>query len=242
MSIRVQVLEYSRAPVRDGVIRGVKIVGTQSKNGRVYPQQVLFDAIPLYEAAGVYVWHPDVAEKKRNSRRHDDYFGHLLNVHERFDGKIGLGLFGDLHVRQSHPMAQMIVESDGRRFGLSHNIVCEMNDEETEVLKILGVNSVDLVDDPATTTNLFEETDDMAELAELKQMLEEQRKVLDEMKAHAATFNERMALLEEKEPEPKKEPKRVALLEKADVIEGEPTIGNTHEDFLGALYGFAVTN
>jgi len=250
MSVQLQILEYSQAPVKDGVIRGVKIVGTRSRNGRVYPQSVLNEAMPLYEASAVYIWHPDAREKKQNSRRHDDYFGHLLNVHERFDGKIGLGLFGDLHVRQSHPMAQLIVESTGKEFGLSHNVIVEMNDDKTEVTKILEVNSVDLVDDPATTTNLFEDTD-----MELKEMQETVAKAAKETEGKLTTLlEEKIDALQKqvegfKEAQTKTEaenqvkpPKRVALLEKADVVPGAPAIGNTHEDFLGALRGFQTTN
>ena len=238
MSVIVQVLEYSRAPVKDGVIRGVKIVGTKSDNGRIYPQDVLNGAIHLYEAAAVYLLHPSGAEKRKNVRRHDDYFGHLLNVRERCDGKIGLGLFGDLHIRQAHPMAQMILESDGRSFGLSHNIVCKMNEEETEVLEILSVNSVDLVDHPATSKNLFEETD--MELAELKEALDEQRQLLDKIKDDSAAFNKRMALLEEATPAPEPN-KRLVILEDKPPDETSPAIGNTHEDLLAALRGYSIT-
>lgn len=242
MSIRCQVLEYSRAPVIGGVIKGVKIIGTRSSNGRVYPQPVLRAAIPLYEAAAVYIYHPSDPEKRRGSRQLVDHLGSLSNVHERFDGQIGLGLWGDLHVKQSHPMAQLIVESDGHQFGLSHNAVVEMNDDQTEVTGIVEVNSVDLVDDPATTMNLFEEIEPMG--------LEEFQKSLDEMKesidAGAKALGDRIAVLEaakpEEKPKPEPKPKRIAALEHVTEGEGALATGNTHEDFMGALRGFPVTN
>ena len=123
---------------------------------------------------------------------------------------------------------------------MSHRATCLMNDAQTEVTEIVDVHSVDLVDDPGTTNTLFEETEMSEGLAELKQMLDDQRTKLDEMKAHADAFNQRMEVLETKEAKP--DPKRLALLEKIEPIEGEPTIGNTHEDFLGAVLGFPVTN
>jgi len=232
-----QVLEYSRAPVVGGVIKGGKIIGTRSSNGRVYPQPVLRAAIPLYEATAVYVYHPTDPEKRRGSRQLVHHFGSLSNVHERFDGKIGLGLWGDLHVKQSHPMAQLIVESSGHNFGLSHNAVVEMNDDQTEVVKIVEVNSVDLVDDPATTVNLFEEIDDMG-LEELQKSLDEMKEAID---AGTKALGDRVAVLEAAKAEPKPEPKRITALE--NVTEGEGDVapmGNSHEDLLAVVRGYAI--
>lgn len=231
MSVRLQVLEYSRAEVHDGVIQGVKIIGTRSSNGRVYPQEVLSAHKHLYEGAGVFLFHPRGAEKRKGSRQLADHFGSLSNVHERWDGKIGLGLFGDLRIKQSHPMAQFVLENAGKhRFGLSHNAVVEIGDDQI-VTRILEVNSVDLVDDPATTTNLFEESNEM-ELKELQQVMEEKFNALhDEIKGLKAAA-------ETKAAPPEVKPPRIAVLEKIEA--GEPTgseYGTTHEDFLAGLRG-----
>ena len=43
-----------------GVVRGVKILGLTSRNGRVYPAAVLEQARGLYEGAKVNVNHPKV--------------------------------------------------------------------------------------------------------------------------------------------------------------------------------------
>ncbi|NQT39171.1 MAG: hypothetical protein HQ581_16850, partial [Planctomycetes bacterium] len=141
------------------MIEGVKIIGTKSRNGYDYPEAVLSRAKPLYEGAAVFIFHPTDPEKRRGSRQLVDHFGSLANIRAGGDRKGGFGLFGDLRIKQSHPMAQLVTESAGRKFGLSHNAVVEMNEDETAVVEIIDVNSVDLVDEPATTTTLFEETD-----------------------------------------------------------------------------------
>ncbi len=251
MSIRIQVLEYSRAPVVDGVIVGVKIVGTRSRNGHRYPQEVLDRSRQLYEGTGVYMLHPTRREKMHNARVLDDHIGTLMNIRAGSDGKIGTGLFGDLHIKQSHPMAQFILESDGREFGLSHNVVVEMNDEETEVLEIISVNSVDLVENPATTTNLFEESEEM----EMQERDEALTKKLEALDVRLTTVLEAV-----KEPDPKELSARVAELEtqlkeakgkraRVSTLEqvtdpeagGDPTpIGNSHDAFLDVVRGFST--
>jgi len=231
MSVRLQVLEYCRAPVKDGVIVGVKIIGTQSRNGRHYPMEVLLAAKPLYEGASVYMFHPDDKEKRRGSRQLNDHFGHLSNIRDRFDGKIGLGLFGDLHIKQSHPMATLILENLDKPFGLSHNAVCDLNEEKTEVLKIVSVNSVDLVDNPGTTNTLFESE-------ELDEM------TLDEMKTAQEATDAKVAALDGKldtilEEIKKKPMQRLSALEHVvdDEEETQPTYGHSHEAFGRGLRG-----
>jgi len=242
MSQHVLILEYSQGHVKDGVIHGVKIIGTKSRNGRSYPAAVLAAAMPLYEGVAVYMLHPDHREKQTGTRHTDAQFGSLSHIEQRPDG-----LYGDLTYRQAHPCAGLVLENLDKPFGLSHNAVCELNEDKTEVLRIERVNSVDLVDDPATTRTLFEEKemtlDEMntaldARLGKLEEKLEAKQEKL-------------VALLEakpEKPPEktadkPKPKPK-LQMLE--NVIEGDDgtpaPIGNTHDDFMGALRGFAVTN
>ena len=41
-----------------GIIRGVKILGTRSQNGRTYLAEAIGQAVPLYEGAKVNVNHP----------------------------------------------------------------------------------------------------------------------------------------------------------------------------------------
>ena len=231
MSIRCQVLEYSRAVVKNGVIEGVKIIGTDSRNGRRYPPEVLRRAKSLYEATPVFAFHPSPPEKRRGSRQLCDHFGMLSNIRERGDVEGKFGLFGDLHIKQRHPMATLIVESAGAHFGLSHNAVVEMNDDGSEVTEIIEVNSVDLVENPATTKTLFEEHSEM-ELAELQKVVEEKFDAL-----HEQIKGLKEAQAAAKAPAEMK-PKRIQALENiAPVEEAGPSYGVTHEDFLAGLRG-----
>ncbi len=239
-----QVLEYSQCHVTDGIIHGVKIVGTKSRNGRRYPQDVLTRDKAVYEGAAVFVLHPTDREKRKGSRQLGDHFGSLSNIHERFDGNVGLGLFGDLTVKQAHPMAGLIMENLDKQFGLSHNAHVEMNDEGTEVTRIVSVNSVDLVDNPATTNTLFEEVDDMKELEDYKAEVAETLKgltdtvaVLEEKLEATTTQLADAKAAEAAKPKPKG---RLAVLEDAEPETTPAAIGKTHDDFLNAVRGYRV--
>ena len=217
------VLEYSKPSVDGNVIRGVKIIGLKSSHGYAYPTDVLTRAVGLYEGAPVFLCHPDPREKKLGTRMLRAHFGSLENVKSNGDG-----LFGDLNVRSSHPLAaQILEEAPTASFGLSHNAVVEKNEDGSLITKIVEVNSVDLVDDPATTHNLFEEG---------AGSFEKTMAVLESM-------DKRLAALEAKPAvevhEGKEQIKRLVALESNDGDGGAP-VGNTHEDFMGAVRGFAL--
>ena len=240
-----QVLEYSEPGVRGSVIVGVKVTGTKSRNGREYPLDVLREAIPLYEDAPVYLNHGDAREKRQGSRRHKDHFGSLERAF--VDGK---GLFANLRVKRSHGQAKRILETAATgKFGLSHDVIVKMTDDEKTVTEIIEVNSVDLVNNPATTQNLFEGSD-MTDTAIAEPKPDEKpgfdvpKLIADLEKLHG-----RLDALEALKPKPvtegegKKPVKRLTALEERTVEEGEePKIGNTHEDFLAHLRGFSLTN
>ncbi len=220
MNTRLQVLEYSSPKIQGNVILGVKIVGVESSHGYTYPVPVLKVAMPLYENAPVFVEHPNGAEKRRGSRQLIDHFGTLQNIRQKQNGK---GLYGDLHVKASHPMAEAILEeaAGAARFGLSHNAIVGMNDAQTEVTEIFEVNSVDLTDKPATTSNLFES---------------QEPKTTAELEA-------RIAVLEEAATVKPTITKRLTALESiSEDDRDDPVIGNSHDDFLGVLHGFPITN
>ena len=139
-----------------GVIRGVKILGPQSRNGRVYPAATLAAAVGLYEGAKVNVNHPkgDPAAP----RDYQDRIGVVRNVVVRADD----GLFGDLHFNARHALAEQLAWDAihaPQNVGFSHNVQARTarRGDHVVVEAILKVNSVDLVADPATTQGLFEE-------------------------------------------------------------------------------------
>ena len=134
-----------------GVIHGVKVLGSESKNGRKYSPNAMDQARKLYEGTSVNIDH-----KYEGERSIVEGFGELKELKLMPDG-----VYGDLHYLKSHPLAEPVLERAERfprSFGMSH-------DAEGEVVRAGGefvveslekVFSVDLVATPATTEGLFE--------------------------------------------------------------------------------------
>ncbi len=139
----------------NGVIRGVKIIGLKSLNGREYLQEAINKALPLYEGSKVNIDH--ITDPKAR-RPYKDRFGYLENV--KPDTQDG-GAVGDLKFNPKHALAEQVIWDATHRpenFGLSHNVegTSVTRDGKTIVDQINKVHSVDLVADPATTKSLFE--------------------------------------------------------------------------------------
>jgi len=214
---RTHVLEFSRPDIDGDTIKAVKVIGVKSKNGWSYPAEVLKEAIPLYEGSPVFIEHPDEREKSRGHRQLADHFGSLVTIRGN-----GQGLFADLKVRMSHPLAKAVLEAaPTARFGLSHNALVDLNEDKSQVLKIVQVNSVDLVDKPGTTANLFEAGPD-----------EFQTTVLESLAEIKTTLESQAAAAEEKPPA--QPPKRLVALETG---ENGNAVGENHEAFLSRLRG-----
>ncbi len=140
---------------RAGVVRGVKILGLRSRNGRVYLPEALRDAARLYENARVNVNHPK--GDPQQPRDYQDRIGVIRNVAVREDE----GLFADFHFNPKHALAEQLLwdaEHSPENVGFSHNVQarCVRRGEQLVVEAITRVLSVDLVADPATTAGLFE--------------------------------------------------------------------------------------
>lgn len=137
-------------------LRGVKILGFASTNGRTYELEAVRRALPLYEGARVNINHPPGAAP--SPRDYHDRLGTLVEV--RLDE--AQGLFGDLFYNPKHPLVEQLLwdaEHAPHNVGLSHNVVARTarRGDKTAVTEIVAVVSVDLVADPATTRGLFEE-------------------------------------------------------------------------------------
>jgi len=144
-----------RADPARGVLRGVKLLGLRSRNGRRYAEAALRQAIGLYEGSKVNVNHP--VRDPLAPRDYRDRLGVVRNV--RLEP--GAGLFGDLHYNPKHALAEQLAwdaENAPQNVGLSHNVLGRTRRDcgETVVEAITRVQSVDLVADPATTLGLFE--------------------------------------------------------------------------------------
>ncbi len=138
-----------------GVIRGVKILGLKSRNGRTYLPEALSQAVRLYEDAKVNVNHPK--GNPTGPRDYQDRIGVIRNVAVR----AGEGLFADFHFNPKHGLAEQLAwdaEHAPENVGFSHNVQARtaQRGDKLVVEAITRVQSVDLVADPATTRGLFE--------------------------------------------------------------------------------------
>lgn len=164
---RATLTEITQAtrPVRvdrdNGVIRGVKILGTESRNGRRYPKPVILAAASKYEGLKAYINHP-ARGSETIERKYEDWAGRYQNVRgEEVDGSFGL--YGDLKLRKgSGHYESLLADAEdpdfAKDFGISHVAICESDYEgETEVIsEIVEALSGDIVTDPATNAGLFE--------------------------------------------------------------------------------------
>jgi hypothetical protein len=145
-----------RVDARAGMLRGVKLIGLESANGRRYRPAALADAVSLYEGAKVNVNHPKSGPLA--PRDYQDRLGVIRQVEFRPDD----GLYGNLHFNPKHAVAEQLVwdaEHNPRNVGFSHNVMARLarEGERSIVEAITHVQSVDLVADPAATQGLFEE-------------------------------------------------------------------------------------
>jgi len=146
-----------RVDARAGVLRGVKLIGLESQNGRRYRPAALAQAVGLYEGAKVNVNHP-----KQGPLAPRDYQDRL-GVIRQVEFRPGEGLFGNLHFNPKHALAEQLVwdaEHNPNNVGFSHNVLARLVREGEAVIveAITRVQSVDLVADPAATQGLFEST------------------------------------------------------------------------------------
>lgn len=144
-----------RVDAEAGVIRGVKVLGLSSRNGRRYLPEALIAAVGLYEGAKVNVNHPK--GHPQSPRDYQDRIGVIRNIAFRE----GEGLFGDLHYNPQHALAGQLAWDAAHapeNVGFSHNVEARVvpRAEHLVVEAIHKVQSVDLVADPATTRGLFE--------------------------------------------------------------------------------------
>lgn len=154
-----------------GIIYGVKLGGRFSDNchgipgvseGTEYKAQAYRQALPLYEGVKVYAKHlPRKGQAAQSDRGPFEYLGVIKNA--RYDEAADCPR-GDFHYRKSHPDAASLVEDVERGmggFGFSHHIppgqyVGKVINGRLVIESIKQIKSVDLVDGPATTRNLWE--------------------------------------------------------------------------------------
>lgn len=136
------------------VVRGVKILGRESKNGRTYSDRAMESLERLYDGIAVNVDHD------RNSpggeRKMAEGVGILRGVRKQADG-----IYGDFHYLANHRDIPLILERAERMpesFGLSHVASGRVVRKNGKLIveDVEEVRSVDIVREPATTQGLFE--------------------------------------------------------------------------------------
>lgn len=147
----VELLEFAAS--EEGIISNVPVLGSNSRNKRIYTVEAMREGAALYNEAAVYVDHG------RGSRKSEDKLGVIKNA--RFDEEFNQ-IRGDLYLLKTHPLYARVMEDTQRGlnlFGLSHSAEVwskKNKDGVFEVSKIEKVNSVDLVSSPATLKSLTE--------------------------------------------------------------------------------------
>jgi hypothetical protein len=173
-----------------GRIFGVRVLGLKSKNGRRYLREAVTAAAPLYEGARVYLNHKPEGDRFTRER-----WGKLVNVRAAEDG----GLIADLDYLKNHPETEATLEAIERfqDVGLSHDSMgrSRLEGGERVIYEIVKVNSVDLVENPATTENLWESTMSTKRVKFLQVLRENRAKV-----KLADTFLLRLKEMSDKEP------------------------------------------
>lgn len=138
-----------------GVIRGVKLLGFVSKNGRRYSEAAVRKAASLYEGKVINLNHVG----KGQARDVRDLAGAFSNIRVE-EGK---GLFGDVRYLKGDPAGEKfatLAEAGFSNVGMSHDADGRMKriGNENVVEEITAVNSVDVVFNPATTQSFKEHT------------------------------------------------------------------------------------
>jgi hypothetical protein len=154
------------------LIRGIKILGFKSINGRRYTPEAIVEAYKqhLYEGIAVYVNHPD---RPNDPRAIGEKLGRAINI-QLIEGE----LYGDLEYLESHRDAALVCEMAERmddQLGCSHNAIGEGEDDADGIFvvrHITEVRSVDLVTEPATTRGLFEQQGRKPVAIKIKQLFE----------------------------------------------------------------------
>ncbi len=138
---------------QNGIIRGVKVLGPTSRNGREYTADALRKGVGLYENIRVGIGHLE----RHEARRYQDVIGRLENARVQTGG-----IYADLRFNPKHALAEQLAwdaEHAPGNVGLSHDVEGRIVRSNGRVMveEIIAVRSVDLVADPATTGGLFEE-------------------------------------------------------------------------------------
>ena len=156
MAKLLETVFMERKPLVDraaGKIKGVKLLGRESKNKRRYGDKALESAARLYVGAKNYVNH-DRSEGGLAERGMEEWASVIERAWVEQDG-----VYGDLDMRQKSPHYESLMEAAERFYkhcGMSHvaDGDSRMDGEIEFVEDVTDVVSVDFVTSPATTRGM----------------------------------------------------------------------------------------
>jgi hypothetical protein len=151
------------------VIHDVKVLGSESANGRIYTAEAMKNALALYEGTKVYVDHVKDPTANRSYR---DKLGNLQNARVQQEANGKPAIFADLQYNPGHAVAEQLIhdaEAKSNDIGLSHAVLGKhsLKDGKQIVENIDKVFSVDVVLNPATTNGLFESLKEEMEITDV---------------------------------------------------------------------------
>jgi hypothetical protein len=138
-------------------VRNVALAGRESRNGYVYSESALREAVSLYDRKPVFLDHaPDRGKPQERSTR--DLVGSIVNA--RYEGG---RIRGDIRVleTESGQTFLSLVQSDTPGVGMSHVVLAERGADGLTVERIRDVISVDAVVGPATTRTFRESAEEV---------------------------------------------------------------------------------
>ncbi len=176
----------------EGVIYRVRVLGrysrnnhglTEAQNGTEYSPACMRSALAMYENAKVKKNHPSDRSQPGKERSVDDTIGVLRNARIEADENGEPAIWADLHYNRAKAFCAELVDDVKRglgAWGLSHNASAkrERFDSASKRLvieELAQVRSVDLVDKPATGTNLWESEMPAITETTIRELLESRR-------------------------------------------------------------------
>jgi hypothetical protein len=146
-------LDNSPVDRQNNVIKGVKLLGWESRNNAKYSKEAFTKHANMYDGAAINLNHMD-----RNKRTIDSRFGRVNGVEARDDGLYAK----QIKYNPRLPLTESIlwfIENDPKALGMSHDALVKMEqqpDGSKYYTEPVTVHSVDFVTDPATTKGVFE--------------------------------------------------------------------------------------
>lgn len=165
-SVLFEAIPAERIDREAGIVRGVRVLGSVSRNKRRYTEGALNDAVRIYEGLGVNLNHPD-RKNPAQERLVQEQFGELRNVKRR-----GEAVYADHHFPLSDPYTPRYLEACERfpyKLGFSHVAEgdCRYEGDMQIVDSLTEAHSADLVTKPATNIGVFESEDQRRNVKEL---------------------------------------------------------------------------